>query len=701
MQRNRFTIVFLVSAAVLFLLPFSSSTAETPSMEEMFWARDWKGLDAAVSSRPKSLSPREMSLAANAFWLQGRWDDALKFLGEASSFWPPEVAPYGTMMTILGLERTNRRDEAAVLARNFLPKAPADIAYYVAYALCRLTGEDEKKPLLLRMYSLAETKEQRSAALLALLGLPGDKTSYALNLLGMHPGNGTALKALESLPKPWKNEVNFAVGYGAYLQGKYAKAVPLLKAVPLNSRNGRKARYYRAFSLYSQKKYGEALELWSTLAKEGTSFAESSVRRISILAGRAERERALRVLREVAASRDGDVRVRACYSLSTHLEGEEKRGMEDRVIALAPGSRFTADILWERGWARWKREDFRGALREWEKGLSGGMDGNWRPRVLYWMAAGHGRLGEEKDRKSLLEVLNKEHPLSVYAFLAGTGKIPLLEGIPEGFRMKGQSLLEEWGFVIYARKKLLSGGEPSSLYRAARLSLWMDDSAQAYSAAGKLAGEIFRGPSFHREAMEILYPRPFRAEVESAAKRFNVDERLIWAVMRQESAFDMNATSWVGAAGLMQLMPSTARGEAKALELKKYSLYSPGTNILLGASHLARLLQSFGAEEQAVAAYNAGGGAARRWLGGRGQIPLDEWIEAVRYEETNTYVQRVMANLHVYRALYPRERAGEGKRAPLVSGDLPEDGASSPGGEEKDSGEEEDASPLLFDQGGK
>jgi soluble lytic murein transglycosylase len=187
-------------------------------------------------------------------------------------------------------------------------------------------------------------------------------------------------------------------------------------------------------------------------------------------------------------------------------------------------------------------------------------------------------------------------------------------------------------------------------------------------------------------------------EVRKAAERFKVEENIIWAIMRQESAFNPNATSWVGAAGLMQLMPATARSEANALEMKNYNLYNAGQNIILGTAHIARLLKSFGNVEQAVAAYNGGSGSARRWLAGRKDVPLDEWIESVRFEETNDYVRKVMANLYIYRALYGTPRT-EGV-APGAPGDVPDD-AQETSADGPDPEDRDDEAPLPLDDGGK
>ncbi len=700
LRMSKAPVVLFVLSIAFFVLAFPAGGASS-GMDDFFAARDWRGVDALLAQKNGELSPRELSLAANSLWLRGKWAESLELLQKTAPHWPESVKPYGTLMTILGLERTGRKDEARKVAAKFLPSAPADIAYYVAYALYRLTGEEDtagRKKHLQRMYSLAENTAQQSTALTLLLDLPGDKTAYALNLLGIHPRNSAALKVLEALPKPWKTDVNFALGYAAYLRGQHGKAVPLLKAVPLASRNGRKARYYRAFSLYSQKKYGESLELWSYLARKGTTYAESSIRRISILAGRAQKDRALRVLREVAASRQGAIKARALYSLSTHASGKEKRELEEKVIALIPDSAFTTRILYNRGWDRWNRGDIKEAVQVWEKSIASGMDGNWRPRVLYWIARGYGRLELPKKKTAVLEKIRKNHPLSIYAFLSGGDKLSIVPEVPLSLVRDKPSELERWGFITYARWNLLALGDAKSLFHAARLAEWSGDHLAAYSAAGRIAGELTRGPSFFRKGMEFLYPRPFLDEVKKTAERFKVEENLVWAIMRQESAFNPNATSWVGAAGLMQLMPATARSEAKALKMKNYNIYNAGQNIILGTAHIARLLKSFGNVEQAVAAYNGGGGSARRWLAGRKDVPLDEWIESVRFEETNDYVRKVMANLHIYRALYGVPKA-EGE-APGAPADVPEDGPETPAdGPEPEDGENE--APLLLDDGGK
>jgi soluble lytic murein transglycosylase len=122
--------------------------------------------------------------------------------------------------------------------------------------------------------------------------------------------------------------------------------------------------------------------------------------------------------------------------------------------------------------------------------------------------------------------------------------------------------------------------------------------------------------------------------------------------MRRESLFDPFARSSVGALGLMQLMPRTARTVASSLGLKrpgKADILQIGTNIRLGSHYLKRVMNRF--EDNvalAAAAYNAGPGNVKRWLPKESTMPADLWVETVPFNETRNYVQAVLAYSTVF-----------------------------------------------------
>ena len=132
---------------------------------------------------------------------------------------------------------------------------------------------------------------------------------------------------------------------------------------------------------------------------------------------------------------------------------------------------------------------------------------------------------------------------------------------------------------------------------------------------------------------------------------------LILAVIRQESEFDEDATSYVGARGLMQLMTYTAKDVAKQAKLpySKNKLKDPNYNIKLGSYYLAGLLEEYeGSYPFALSAYNAGPKRVKYWkkINGnpqKGEINYVDWIELIKFRETRNYVQRVLENINVYR----------------------------------------------------
>jgi soluble lytic murein transglycosylase len=180
--------------------------------------------------------------------------------------------------------------------------------------------------------------------------------------------------------------------------------------------------------------------------------------------------------------------------------------------------------------------------------------------------------------------------------------------------------------------------------------------------AGKLAASYGRrdyGVLVARDAIRdgLVLPSVAYPVIEMP-KGGGPEPALLHAVVRQESNFDIAAISSAGARGLMQLIPTTARAVAKALNLNYHPdrLGSDGHyNVSLGRAYLSDMLDKYdGSYVLALAAYNAGPGSVSRWLKMNGDprrngTDVIDWIEQIPYEETRNYVQRVIENLQVYR----------------------------------------------------
>lgn len=149
----------------------------------------------------------------------------------------------------------------------------------------------------------------------------------------------------------------------------------------------------------------------------------------------------------------------------------------------------------------------------------------------------------------------------------------------------------------------------------------------------------------------LRYPTPYRDLVKPAAGEQGVDEAWVYGITRQESRFMHYAKSGVGASGLMQLMPATAKWAAPRAGISNYHngmIHELDTNIALGTYYMSHTLEIFnGQEVMATAAYNAGPSRAKKWVAA---IPLEGAIyaETIPFSETRSYVQKVMANAHLY-----------------------------------------------------
>jgi soluble lytic murein transglycosylase len=153
--------------------------------------------------------------------------------------------------------------------------------------------------------------------------------------------------------------------------------------------------------------------------------------------------------------------------------------------------------------------------------------------------------------------------------------------------------------------------------------------------------------------LTLRFPTPYKNEFKAIAKRENIDLKWIYAIARQESAFSPSANSSVGARGIMQLMPGTARLVARQMGVPKprgEDLVIPEKNIAMGGFYLGRLLEQFsGNRILATAAYNAGPSRVERvLLRQTGELPADIWIENLPYGETREYIKNVLAFSVIY-----------------------------------------------------
>ena len=223
------------------------------------------------------------------------------------------------------------------------------------------------------------------------------------------------------------------------------------------------------------------------------------------------------------------------------------------------------------------------------------------------------------------------------------------------------ALLSRLGLALDAEREL---SQHTSEFQAHYAPRGAEALCEAYGAIGVgaeryrvgkaavKADVLDRAPtSVTQWAWDCVYPTPFSEVVQLAEVTHGLPLGLLYAVMRQESAFRVDAVSPARAVGLLQLMPDTALRVANELgvDANPRRLALPGPNVELGAYYLRKVFDTFGGSVSlAVAAYNAGPRAVSRWLSTGENLPLDVWVARIPLAETRGYVARVVGNLARY-----------------------------------------------------
>ena len=299
--------------------------------------------------------------------------------------------------------------------------------------------------------------------------------------------------------------------------------------------------------------------------------------------------------------------------------------------------------IWEQDWH---------GLEGWVKRMPMGLqkEDRWR----YWMARSLEKQGRQKPARDLyLETANLR---GFYGFMAAQRT-----GVP--YRMKNQGVAHKvpdwqsasrrWPVLLRVRG-LLAMNEIT----AAR-SEWIHNMDRNSVAQRLEFGHIALNQGWHElailssiraeawDALDLRFPLPLKRTFSQMAQERTMNTSLLYAISRQESALYPLAQSPVGARGLMQLMPATAKETAGKLGVpyrNEQQLFDPAMNIRLGSAYLKRLLDVYdGNRILAAAAYNAGPGRVKRWREQSDNKPMDVWVESIPYRETRNYVQNVLS----------------------------------------------------------
>jgi len=430
----------------------------------------------------------------------------------------------------------------------------------------------------------------------------------------------------------------------------------------------------RADVLFRMRRYADAVEAFRALGDDDRLAVFWRARSLA-RAGRVEES-----LATFAQGADAELAARARFLSGTLLEDTDLAAAEAayRIVEQqAPTAALRSAASWRLAWLEWRGGDVAAAAQGLERYAAEAPDPAEAARGRYWLARALERLGKSEGREQLARIASEE-PLSYYGWRAA-GRVEAGEpaardvaaapapvhaepvALPALALRRIQILLEA-GLderVAVEIQPLDAASAPVET-RLVLAQLLME--AGRFHLAQRLVVErdadtLERRPAPGQEALWWLaWPTAYDDSVERAARAHGVEPALVYAIMREESGYRPDALSVVGARGLTQIMPQTGQRLAADLGAAAFDpaeLFQPERNLELGTFYLSQLVARFGGRlSAAIASYNAGPEAVARWLAAEPTREDDEWVESIPYDQTRSYVKRVLRSLHVYRALY-------------------------------------------------
>jgi soluble lytic murein transglycosylase len=483
-----------------------------------------------------------------------------------------------------------------------------------------------------------------------------------------------ASQAFENLVKIYPDgervdEINFRRGVSFINAKQPAQAVlPLTKVGSRNADLQAEALFYQAQALRSSNRAAESAVLVDRLASQ---FPRS---------------------RRTAE---------ALHDLSNYLDKASRQAeasaRKRQLIGLFPKSEFAAEASYELGAYAYQLKNYADAARLLEQHLANYRypESKFLGEAGFLAAKSEERLGNQARALALYEMVIDRYPYGYHGIMA-TRRSAALRNADRNLQaeqIKPGSDLERMRRNLTYVENVKETSDDSDAVRIAKAdelaAIWIDEFAvkelnQALTKAPnsprlnlRLAqiyaqkGDNFqatlilrrgypdiysyRDADVPREAWEIFFPLFYWDAIKQEARRYGIDPYFAAGLIRQESVFNTNAISRVGARGLMQLMPTTGQLVSKQQgggNITANDLLNPQLNIKLGMNYLAQMIGQLGRPEYAAAGYNAGPGRAKAWVAARGALDLEDWIESIPFSETRGYVQGVLRFAANYRRFY-------------------------------------------------
>jgi soluble lytic murein transglycosylase len=353
------------------------------------------------------------------------------------------------------------------------------------------------------------------------------------------------------------------------------------------------------------------------------------------------------------------------------------------LAAHFPGSKNASAAHWRAGWLEYRQGLYSEAARMFEEQIRSYPGTTESVSALYW----RGRLYESQDHKLAQAAANYRTIVRVYQHffyaqmarrrLAALGdtesaadpeldrmEAPAVPNLAENFpedspHLAKARLLANAGLNDYIPREIAADPDSASWSALAEAQIYASY-GEAYRAMRALKRALPGAATASIKSIplaywRILFPEPYWTTIKIESAKNNLDPYLVASLIRQESEFNPSVISYANAYGLMQLLPSVGKSLAREQGIshfETFQLLDPDTNIRLGTRYLRQMLDKFGGvQEYALAAYNAGDSRVTDWQAAGPYNGIDEFVESIPFSQTREYVQAILRNIEIYRAI--------------------------------------------------
>ncbi len=400
---------------------------------------------------------------------------------------------------------------------------------------------------------------------------------------------------------------------------------------------------------------------------------------------------AITTLQKAEAELKGKISLNEVYWLLGRIE-DEKRNYQEAELWYQKAESECKDtcllkekILWNSAWNETKLQHHQKAVEIFDRFYSVTENPFAKPKIAFWKGKALQAMNEPKKAEEVFKQLTQDDPTGYYGMLSYrelktalpipakyvSGPVSESLKLQDGFSLTEQGKYANW--LISVEEFAVAGEYLDTHFEKIKKEKLDDinfivDYLNAYARSNNylnLFARLGELPNNTRNSVlsinpSMAFPQPYTLEVKEAANKFGVSAEFIYAIMRQESAFNPNARSPADAFGLMQLLPRMAKVASKTAGVnftKDADLYRPHINIPLGAAFIKSLWQRYQGQFVLVAAsYNASEKAIRSWINTRFFNDPLHFIEDIPYEETQNYIKLVLRNFIYYSSLNSQEK---------------------------------------------